>query len=67
MLIEEPGVIGKNIKKAQMTSWEIITIIAIMIVFLPIFTALVMGIVYYARENRRLDREERSKATANAH
>lgn len=54
-----------------MTTWEIISIIAIMMVFLSGFIPLVMGIVYYARENRRLDREEKerekAKSAANAH
>jgi hypothetical protein len=42
---------------------EIISIILILMVFLSGFIPIVMGIVYYARENRRLDREEREKAS----
>lgn len=54
-----------------MTTWDIISIFLILILFLSGFVPLVMGIVYYARENRRMDREEKekeeAKAAANAH
>lgn len=41
---------------------EIVSIVLILMVFISGFIPIVMGIVYYARENRRLDREEREKA-----
>jgi len=44
-----------------MTVSEIISVILILIVFLSGFIPIVMGIVYYSRENRRLDRAEREK------
>jgi hypothetical protein len=40
---------------------EILSIIAISVIFLSGIIPLVMGIVYYARENRRLDREEKER------
>ena len=45
-----------------MTTREIIEIVLILIIFLSGFIPIVMGIIYYARENRRIDREEREKA-----
>lgn len=45
-----------------MTTREVIEIILIFIVFFSGFIPIVMGIIYYARENRRLDREEKERA-----
>ena len=41
---------------------EIVSIILILMVFFSGFIPIVMGIIYYARENRRLDREEKENA-----
>lgn len=41
---------------------ELLSIIAISAIFLAGIIPVVMGIIYYARENRRIDREEREKA-----
>lgn len=41
---------------------ETIQIILILMLFLTLFIPLVMGIIYYARENRRLDKEARRSA-----
>jgi len=49
-----------------MTVREIVGIIMIFIVFLSGFIPIVMGIIYYARENNRLDKEEREKAARSA-
>jgi hypothetical protein len=40
---------------------ETIQIILILMLFLTLFVPVVMGIIYYARENRRLDREARQR------
>ena len=40
---------------------ELISIIMIFIIFLSGFVPIVMGIIYYTRENRRLDREEKER------
>jgi hypothetical protein len=45
-----------------MSAREILEIVLIMIIFLSGFIPIVMGIIYYTRENRRLDREEKEKA-----
>lgn len=42
---------------------EIIEIILILIILLSGLIPIVMGIVYYARENRRLDREEEERVS----
>lgn len=49
-----------------MKTWDVISIILIVVLFLSGFIPLVMGIVYFARENRRLDREEREREKAKA-
>jgi len=49
-----------------MTIIEIIEIILILVILLSGLIPLVMGIIYYARENRRLDNEEREKAQKSA-
>lgn len=41
---------------------EVVSIVLILMVFFSGFIPIVMGIIYYARENRRLDREERERA-----
>lgn len=41
-----------------MATSEIVSIILILMVFFSGFVPIVMGIIYYARDNRRLDREE---------
>lgn len=45
-----------------MTTNDILTLIPVIVIFLSVIIPLVMGIVYYTRENRRLDREERERA-----
>jgi hypothetical protein len=45
-----------------MTAREILEIVLILVIFLSAIVPMVMGIIYYTRENRRLDREEREKA-----
>lgn len=45
-----------------MSGKDILGLVIIAGVFLAVFVPLVMGIVYYTRENRRLDREERENA-----
>jgi hypothetical protein len=49
-----------------MTTREIFEIVLMCIIFLSGFIPIVMGIIYYARENRRLDREEKEKREAAA-
>lgn len=49
-----------------MTTNEILTLIPVVVIFLSLFIPLVMGIVYYTRENRRLDREERARTRKTA-
>ena len=44
-----------------MEASEIVSIVLILMVFFSGFVPIVMGIIYYARENRRLDREEKQK------
>ena len=41
---------------------ELLTIIVISVIFLSGIIPVVMGIIYYARDNRRMDLEERAKA-----
>ena len=45
-----------------MSSNDVLGLIIIAGVFLAGFVPLVMGIIYYMRENQRLDREDREKA-----
>ena len=45
-----------------MTAREIFEIVLIMLIYLSGIIPMIMGIIYYTRENRRLDREEREKA-----
>ncbi len=47
-----------------MTTNDILSIIAITGIFLAGIIPLVMGIIYYTRENRRLDREEKDAQKA---
>ena len=51
----------------MMTTGEIVSIVLILMVFFSGFIPIVMGIVYYARENRRLDREEKERSRAASH
>ena len=44
-----------------MATNEVISIVLILVIFLSGFVPIVMGIIYYTRENRRLDREERER------
>ena len=46
---------------------EILSIIAITAIFLAGIVPVVMGIIYYARENKRLDREEKEAERAASH
>ena len=41
---------------------ELFSIIVISVIFLSGIVPVVMGIIYYARENRRLDKEEKENA-----
>lgn len=45
---------------------EILSIIVISVIFLSGIIPVIMGIIYYARDNRRLDLEERAKARKTA-
>lgn len=45
-----------------MTVREIIEIVLMLIIFFSGFVPLVLGIIYYARENRRMDREAREES-----
>ena len=47
-----------------MTATEIVEIILILVILLSGIIPLVMGIIYYTRENRRLDREEKDAPKA---
>lgn len=47
-----------------MTATEIVEIILILVILLSGIIPLVMGIIYYTRENRRLDREEKDAQKA---
>ncbi len=44
-----------------MTGYDIFSLAAAACIFLAVFIPLLMGLIYYIRENRRLDREEREK------
>ena len=44
-----------------MTGYDIFSLVAAAGIFLAVFIPLLMGLIYYIRENRRLDREEREK------
>lgn len=46
---------------------EVLSIIMIAGIFLAGFIPIVMGIIYYTRENRRLDREEKEAEKAATH
>jgi hypothetical protein len=46
-----------------MSTEDILSYIVIIGIFLAGFVPIVMGIIYYTRENRRLDREEKEKAS----
>ncbi|MEO5600613.1 MAG: hypothetical protein ABIR06_06785 [Cyclobacteriaceae bacterium] len=46
---------------------EVISIILILVIFLTGFVPIVMGIIYYTRENRRLDGEEKEAKKAASH
>ena len=50
-----------------MTTNDILAYIAITGIFLAGFIPIVMGIIYYTRENRRLDQEEKEAKKAAAH
>ncbi len=45
-----------------MTAQDIFSLVILAGVFLAAFVPLLMGLIYYIRENRRLDREERENA-----
>lgn len=49
-----------------MTAREIVEIILILVILLSGIIPIVMGIIYYTRENRRLDREEKDAQKAGA-
>ncbi|MEX1239667.1 MAG: hypothetical protein WEB30_08115 [Cyclobacteriaceae bacterium] len=49
-----------------MSGKEVLGLIIVAGVFLAGFIPMVMGIIYYTRENRRLDREERQRARKTA-
>ena len=49
-----------------MTGTEILEIVLILVILIPGIITMVMGIIYYTRENRRLDREEKEKAQNSA-
>ena len=44
-----------------MTTAEIVSIILVLMLFLSGFIPIVMGIIYYARDNQRLDKEYKEK------
>lgn len=41
---------------------EVLSIIVISVIFLSGIIPVIMGIIYYARDNRRMDRERKDKA-----
>ncbi len=50
-----------------MKLYDIISYVAMTGIFLAGFVPIVMGIIYYTRENRRLDRESKDAEKAAAH
>lgn len=50
-----------------MTAREIVEIILILVILLSGIIPIVMGIIYYTKENRRLDREGKNAEKAASH
>jgi cell division protein FtsL len=50
-----------------MTATEILSVVLIIVILLAGIIPMVMGIIYYTKENRRLDREEKNARKAASH